>query len=159
MEQQSNQSSSNQGNVIKWGIAILLFATIPPLSVYYIWKNLKVFSKKLYIILWLFGAGNLIMSFAILSMFSLETYRVFQEIGIVIPYYINIILYSIIFLSAVQIIFGFLIKQKQKLLSDIPKNYINIALIILLINTLLIPIAVIAIELSIVLPLYQQLLF
>ena len=151
----------SQNDKSKWAVAILLLLFIPPLGLYYIWKERHFFYKKLHLALWFSGGWILALSFIILTMWLPDAKSSFENMGIekglsIISYF-DIILPIVILFSIFQIIFGFILDRKISSSPTLPKKYITLAMIFLFITLVVAPIAIALISISANMSLYEAL--
>ena len=147
----------NKNNKIKWIVAILLLFLAPPLGIFYIWKEMQCFYKKLHLLLWLFGGETLMFAVALSTIGLPELSRDLSSFGITIPSYVNPVLILIALLSILQIVVGFIVDKKVTSSQSLSKSYQTGAMLLMLINSTLLPIIFVLISSSITQSVYSQL--
>ena len=154
-------SSGEQNYKSKWLIAILLLLFIPPLGLYYIWKEKQFFYKKFHLVLWISGGWILTLSLIILTIWLPDAKKNFEDMGmekgLSIISYLDIILPIIILFSILQIIFGFAFNGKINSSSAFPKKYITVAMIFLFVTLVVVPIIIISVSMSANMSFYEAL--
>jgi len=142
----------------KWLTAIVLLGLFAPAGVIYIWKEKQFFSKKIYLFLWVYGGVTLVISIILLAVWLPEIKSLFRELDLNFPIYPSIFSFFVAFLSTVQIIFGLVIDKKQSSLQPLPKSYLTVALVFLVVNLILIPLIIIPVQWSVFQQLYKKLI-
>ncbi len=146
----------NKNNKIKWIIAILLLFLAPPIGVLYIWKEIQCFYKKLHLLLWLFGGETLMFAVILSAVWLPEMSRNLSEFSVTIPPYISPVLILIAILSFLQIVTGFIVDKKVSSLQALPKSYQAGAMLLMLINSTLLPIIFVLMSFSITQSVHSQ---
>lgn len=139
---------------LKLLIVIFLFIWFAPFGVFYLWLNRQILYKKIFIPLLISGIWGVFASFIILTQFLPDLAETLNFIEV--PFYLTIFFYFIFLFYLCQIILSFIIDKKINSSPEFSKKYFNIAMIILIIGSVIIPIVwVYIIANSIIRPMYD----
>jgi hypothetical protein len=134
-----------ENNSSKLTIALILIILSTPIGAIYVLLNLKNLLDKLYLLLWIFGVWGLFQAI-FLSTVVLPAINNLQ-LGITIPPYFKIALYLLGLFSVAQIMIGFFKGKIQNLLNSVK--------VIVLLNSVIIPIVLLLTLISFQMQLYK----
>lgn len=126
----------------KWVTIIFFLTIIPPLGIYYIWKDIEYFKKYLPSILLLYGGSYFVFATIALTQW-LPAMKEDAIRNSILPTYTKIGIVLIILFSLFCIVLSFLASSKIKSFQTLPQSYINIILVSLFMLLVIVPLLII----------------
>ncbi len=152
--EQENKDFKNLNTIDKWATVIFFLSIIPPIGVYYLWKDIQYFQKRLPSIMLLYGGIYLVFAYICLT----QWFPDLQRLKIDYPSYSSLIFIFVIISSIVNIVLAFIISAKSKLLQELPQNYKNLEIISLSVLLVIFPIILFWLAFTIQSGVYQKIL-
>lgn len=142
--EQLREKFSNQSSWTRLISVVLWFIFFPPSGLFYFWKNIQFLSKKLHVLLWIFGGWNTCVSFYFLFSWLPNFSRILKNIEVVMPNFLYLIAIFFLIIAICEIILGVIIFGKNNSDQKLSKRYHFIVWIMLLLSQLIVPIILLA---------------